>query len=115
MTFQDYEESAMFTWAHAHPIESIETKAVVALGLCGESGEYADVVKKLYAHGHQYNDQTRDKLIDELGDIIYYVAIAARTLNIELEEVAVRNNKKLAHRYAHGFSPEASVNRPRIP
>lgn len=79
-----------------------------ALGLAGEAGEFADRVKKTAYHGHALD---REKLLDELGDILWYIADAAGALGVELEEVARRNNAKLRLRYPEGFNPEASKNR----
>jgi NTP pyrophosphatase (non-canonical NTP hydrolase) len=79
-----------------------------ALGICTEAGEFTDVIKK-----HIYYGQGLDRvnLIEELGDIMWYIAVAADTLDVSLEEVMLRNNKKLASRYKHGFSENDAVNR----
>lgn len=114
MTFEQFEEGAGLTWGDPHELGSVEGLATVAMGLSGESGEFTDTVKKLYAQGHQYDESAREKLIEELGDILYYVAMGAISLKIELEELAIRNNAKLAARYEGGFSSEKSRQR-RIP
>ena len=77
-------------------------------GLCGESGEAIDIVKK---HLHQGHELDREKLIKELGDIAWYLAETAAALDVPLEEVLERNIKKLRSRYPEGFSPDRSVNR----
>lgn len=79
-----------------------------ALGLCGESGEAADLVKKFAYHGHEL---PTEKLIRELGDILWYVAEMASVLGVGLEFVASANIVKLSKRYPEGFSSERSVNR----
>ena len=79
-----------------------------ALGLTGEAGEFADLAKKERYHGHDPDD---DRLIDELGDILWYIAEAAAVLGVTLEEVAARNIEKLERRYPEGFSAEASRGR----
>lgn len=81
---------------------------ISALGLAGEAGEFANFVKKMTAHGH---DISKDTFIDELGDILWYVAEAASSLELDLSEIADNNVKKLRKRYPEGFSEERSINR----
>ena len=78
------------------------------MGLCGESGEAIDLLKKHLCHGH---DLDKDKLILELGDIAWYLAVASYALDISLEEVLKLNIGKLKKRYPDGFSKENSINR----
>ena len=78
------------------------------MGLCGESGEACDIVKKHLFHGHELD---RDALIKELGDVAWYLAEAAEALEIPLEEIFERNIEKLKKRYPEGFSEEKSINR----
>lgn len=79
-----------------------------ALGLTGEAGEVADLVKKMTAHGHEWD---RERLADELGDVLWYLAEAASALEMSLEEIAAMNVAKLKARYPEGFSSEASIHR----
>jgi NTP pyrophosphatase (non-canonical NTP hydrolase) len=78
------------------------------MGLCGESGEVIDIVKKHLAQGHALD---REKIIKELGDVAWYMAEIATVLDVELEDVLVQNIEKLKKRYPEGFSTEKSVNR----
>lgn len=78
------------------------------MGLCGESGEVIDLVKKHVSHNHPLN---REKLIDELGDVAWYLAECATALDLTLEEVLIKNIEKLKKRYPEGFSTERSINR----
>ena len=80
------------------------------LGLAGEAGECCDIVKKYKYQGHELN---KEKLMDELGDVLWYIAETASGLGVTLEEVAQYNLDKLHKRY-HGnhFNKEDSVNRP---
>ena len=78
------------------------------MGLCGESGEAIDIVKKWMAHGH---DLDKDHLAKELGDIAWYLAEAATALDMDLEDILQANIEKLKKRYPEGFSSSASVNR----
>lgn len=79
------------------------------LGLSGESGECADLVKKHLFQGHLLD---REKLVLELGDVLWYIAETASGLGVSLEEVASRNLEKLHRRYGgNRFSAERSKNR----
>ena len=68
------------------------------LGLAGESGECCDIVKKNRFQGHELN---KEHLIEELGDVMWYIAETASGLGVTLEEVAQYNLDKLHKRY-HG-------------
>jgi len=74
------------------------------VGLTGEAGEVADMWKKIKFMRLEYNDETRDKIIKELGDVCWYLMSAAHALNIPLEEIINRNIEKLKIRHPHGFS-----------
>ena len=79
-----------------------------ALGLTGEAGEFADLIKKINFHGHT---QDTEHLIKELGDALWYIALAAQILDVNLESVMQKNIDKLSARYPNGFSEERSKNR----
>jgi NTP pyrophosphatase (non-canonical NTP hydrolase) len=78
------------------------------LGLCGEAGEVAELLKKHLYHGHPLD---REKLRNELGDVLWYVATLASDFGISLSDVASANVDKLRRRYPEGFSMERSLNR----
>ena len=78
------------------------------MGLCGESGEAIDIVKK---HLHQGHELDKEKLIKELGDIAWYLAEASYALDVDLSTVLERNINKLKARYPEGFSVDKSINR----
>ncbi len=79
-----------------------------ALGLNGEAGEVAEIIKKALFHGH---DLDKEMLLKELGDVMWYVAVLADTLGLSLDEVGSENIAKLRRRYPDGFSSERSRNR----
>ena len=81
---------------------------VSALGLAGEAGEFANIVKKKTAHGHNVSSEI---LADELGDVLWYVAEAATSCGLSLGDIAQQNVEKLCQRYPDGFSEERSRNR----
>ena len=71
------------------------------LGLCGESGEVADKVKKvLRDQGGVFSAEVREALKLELGDVLWYVAQLASELGFGLDEIASANLDKLASRAA---------------
>ena len=78
------------------------------MGLCGESGECIDIVKKWLAQGHALD---KDKLAKELGDVAWYLAEAATALEIPLEEILAANIEKLKQRFPEGFTTEDSLAR----
>lgn len=78
------------------------------MGLCGESGEAIDIVKKWLAQGHALD---KDRLAKELGDIAWYLAETAWALDIPLEKILRGNLDKLKKRYPEGFDSEKSRNR----
>ena len=106
MTINEYQKLAMTT---LNP--DLDKKDVLingVMGLCGESGEVIDIVKKHLAQGHELD---KEKIIKELGDVAWYMAEIATVLDVELEDVLAQNIEKLKKRYPEGFSTEKSVNR----
>jgi len=81
---------------------------IAALGLAGEAGEFANMIKKLTAHGHNIPPE---KLAEELGDVLWYLAEAASACGLNLDDIAKQNVEKLRARYPDGFSQERSRNR----
>lgn len=79
------------------------------LGLNGEAGEVADIVKKTIFQGHKLD---AEHLVEEAGDCLWYVAEIATALGVTLDAVAEMNIQKLKKRYPDGFEVERSVNRP---
>ena len=76
-----------------------------ALGLAGEAGEVVDGIKKREYHGRT-DEITVDYLIEELGDVMWYVANIATTLGVTLDEVLERNYNKLCNRYPDLYKEE---------
>ena len=106
MEINEYQLLAMRTLNKELDQKEVLTNSV--MGLCGESGEACDLVKKHLFHGHELD---RDALIKELGDVAWYLAEAATAIEIDLSEVFERNIEKLKKRYPEGFSEEKSINR----
>jgi len=101
MNFNEYQQLARRT-------SNKQSRSMAALGLTGEAGEVADMVKKELFHGHQY---PQDAYVDELGDVLWYISEMASVLDISLNDIAKYNIEKLKKRYPDGFSEERSINR----
>ena len=98
MNFNTFQEACKRT---ANPdISWSDANLNWALGICGEAGEYSELIKKRHFHGKDLDIQDAKK---ELGDVLYYVAMAASNLNIPLDEIAQANVTKLLARYPNGF------------
>lgn len=78
------------------------------LGITGEAGEVADVVKKCAFQGHKLN---RLELLEEIGDTLYYVSDLCTTLGFTLQEVAQMNIGKRLKRFPNGFTIKESIER----
>lgn len=78
------------------------------LGITGEAGEVADLVKKHIFHGH---DLDKEHLAKELGDVCWYLAVTADVIGYDFETILKMNIEKLRARYPDGFSSERSINR----
>ena len=98
MTFDDYQAGAART--SAAPWPERERLMVQTLGLCGEAGEVADLVKKATWHGRELTDA---ELTKELGDVLWYLADLATARELNLSDIAQANLDKLAQRYPDGF------------
>ena len=106
MTINEYQQLAMTTLNPALSKKDVLINGV--MGLCGESGEAIDIVKKWLAQGHELD---KEKLAKELGDICWYLAETATALDLSLEDIMTANIQKLKKRYPEGFSVEKSINR----
>jgi len=78
-------------------------------GLAGEVGELFEIWKRIERGDYQPVEETM--ILDELGDILWYVAAIARDYGYTLQEVADYNIQKLRARYPDGWSVEDSINR----
>lgn len=104
MQISDYSEKAIATLLGTHAYGDISPQLMAqVLGLAGESGEVLEKFKKLIRDRQgQLTEEDRAALIKELGDILWYVNAVAHLLGSSLEEVARRNNEKLASRRERG-------------
>ncbi|MEZ2327331.1 nucleoside triphosphate pyrophosphohydrolase family protein [Bacillus tropicus] len=120
-TFSDFDASVKRTWKDQDFKDAISN---AALGLTGEAGEVADLIKKAVYHGRGFDyvafdgipaSPNNEKAVkvkdvkDELSDILYYVSATAQEFGFTLEDVAKHNKEKLEKRFPEGFSTEASA------
>ena len=104
MDINEYQKLAMTTLNPDLTKKEILINSV--MGLCGESGEVIDIVKKWLYHGHEFD---KEHLIVELGDVAWYLAEVVTALDIPLEEIMTVNINKLKKRYPDGFDTEKSL------
>jgi NTP pyrophosphatase (non-canonical NTP hydrolase) len=78
------------------------------LGIGTESGELQDALKKYLIYG---KDLDRDNIIEESGDLLWYIALVCSAMNVTLEEVCQKNIAKLAIRYPDKFSEADAIGR----
>ena len=100
MTFDEYQVKAKQTAIYDHPI------IYPTLGLCGESGEVAEKVKK-----HLRDGTSLDELKKELGDVLWYISAIASDLKLSLDDIAETNISKLTSRLERGKIQGSGDNR----
>ena len=97
LTFEEYQHQASETALYPKRLQNLEYPT---LGLAGEAGEVANLVKKIQRDfGGKLTDEIRLKLKDELGDVLWYISACGDELGLTLEEIAEFNIKKLAARH----------------
>ena len=107
MTINEYQTAALRT-AQTGKLSIGDLLLNSALGLCGESGEVADIVKKFRFQGH---DIDVEHIAKELGDVAWYLAVGAYAIGLDLESIFRMNIEKLEARYPDGFSTDRSLHR----
>lgn len=105
MELDEYQELAIRTEPFDLPLR--EQIAMAALGLSDEAGEVSGLAKKDLFHPHK--KITREMYVDEMGDVLWYLACLAHVLDIKLSEIAVFNVAKLAKRYPQGFPRQGEI------
>jgi len=98
VNFVDYQIRSRNTAVYPHIGNNI---IYPTLGLCGESGEVAEKIKKVMRDsGGIINEETRQALSRELGDVLWYLSQLATELGLQLEDIALENIRKLQDRQA---------------
>lgn len=106
MNGKAYTAEVLRTYAGADTPEEMLTLG--SFGLAGESGEVIDVIKKWRFQGHALD---RLDLLNELGDVLWYIALICSTFGYTLDDAMQANVEKLYRRYPDGFSSERSKER----
>lgn len=101
MDFNTYQKKAKETAVYPSTVSI----TYPVLGLCGEAGEVAEIIKKALRSEQPFDT---NKLMDEMGDVLWYLAALASDLRIQLSDVAERNIRKLANRKEEGTLKERS-------
>ena len=93
LTFNNYQKYARETAIYKDGI------FYPALGLCGESGEVADKIKKIYRDNDGIiSEENKEQIVKEMGDVLWYLANMATDLGVTLEDVAKKNLEKIQSR-----------------
>ena len=100
MELNEYQRAAKTTAVYTSQHQQL---VCTVLGLNGEAGEVAEKIKKVIRDKNSViSDDDRKEIQKELGDVLWYVAVLADTLNLDLEDVASMNLEKLKSRYQRG-------------
>lgn len=98
MTLDDYQRAALRT---TNPSLSDRDRLLdAAAGLSEEAGELLGLVRKQIFQGRT---APHEKLVEELGDVLWCLAVTADALGLSLDEIAAANQEKLARRHPNGF------------
>ena len=107
LTADDYQRAALRT-ARTDEFDKDKLLLNGVMGLCGESGEVIDLLKKSVFQGHEFD---KEEMILELGDCLWYSSLIAHALGCRLSEVMEKNIGKLKKRFPDGFDKARSINR----
>jgi len=105
MIFSNYQQLAARTSESSSTIQDL---IHAALGIQSEGGEFADALKKHFYYNQRLDT---DNLEEELGDLLWYISLAATALYIPLDRIAEGNINKLKKRYPDKFSSQAAIER----
>jgi NTP pyrophosphatase (non-canonical NTP hydrolase) len=98
MTFDEYQQAALRTLNPS--LDARDRLLDASAGLSEEAAEVLGLVRKRV---FQSRDVDRDRLVEELGDVLWCLSVTADSLGIRMSEVAQRNQEKLAQRHPDGF------------
>lgn len=111
LSLNDYQERAAETAIYPHKGE-FKGLAYTVLKLAGEAGEVAEKLgKNIRDHNGEQDEQFRQEMKKEIGDVLWYVAAIAGELGFTLEEIAHANLVKLASRKERGVLGGSGDNR----
>jgi NTP pyrophosphatase (non-canonical NTP hydrolase) len=101
MTFNQYQSQAKTTYKKADSNSKTEEISRLVLGICGESGEVAEKMKKFLRGDYDF-EVLKGHLQKEMGDVLWYLAMVCEVLEIDFETVAQQNLDKLKKRLEKG-------------
>lgn len=108
MTINEYQTETLRTAVGMNHPNNDEILLNGVMGLAGESGECVDMIKKYLFQSHELD---KAHLAKELGDVSWYIAVAAHAIGYDLETILQMNVDKLRNRYPNGFEVERSLHR----
>jgi len=106
MNFKDYQDQASKTAIYKNEI------IYPALGLANEAGEVLGKIKKvLRDNDGDFTPEKREEIGKEIGDVLWYISVLARDLNLSLDAIAQQNLDKLNSRLSRGVLGGSGDNR----
>ena len=117
MNFNEYQAAALSTAVYGNAQEGVDGNLVYpAMGLAGEAGEYVDKVKKHWRNTQSMSagnltPQQKIEFAKELGDVLWYLAVSAKELGFNLQDIAQMNIDKLLDRRNRGVIKSSGDNR----
>ena len=109
MNFDDYQAAAIRTAKTSGDIGAHLTHA--ALGIATEGGEFTTEVKRVSIYNKAVTEEMRQHMAEELGDLLWYVALAAQHLGVPMSSMAQANIAKLRARFPEKYTDAAAENR----
>ena len=112
----DEDKYSDFVWSRTKDGQAIldgisPTKAELlhaAVGVSGEAGELLDAIKKHVFYGKLLD---RVNVVEELGDIEFYLQMMRTALGVEHHEIIEANVSKLSKRYPQGYTDRDAIER----
>lgn len=110
MTFNEYQKLALKTAQNDYG--PLIQRTIWAMGVAGEAGEVIEKWKKIVAYKEgKVNDEDKEELAKELGDVVWYIAVMCHSLGLNLDDVMQHNVAKLADRQKRNVIKGAGDNR----
>lgn len=101
MNFLEYQAAALRTAPDQSQLDGL---VHAGQGLFTEGGEYMSEVKRLHQYGKALDGKMHSHMVEELGDVLWYVALACEHLGVSMHKVAQANINKLQQRFPEKFS-----------
>ena len=106
------EDYSKFVSSRLKPLDGLKANLLhCAVGCSTEAGEFLSTAKKLWFYDKELDDKAMENIVEELGDILFYLVGACNTISSTLSRIASENQAKLEKRYPVGYSNEAALAR----